>query len=302
MLWPLQSSLPALPSLSLCLSLCEFKALLCFLPPSHLQSKLLCLPSLLFHPLRKMLEKQKINRQQNQINGQSHGKQQKQRSCVCECVCVAAYHKMFNKTQLLHCPLPLSLSLFAPSIMLYMSHSGICPSQHWNGPKTLWKWFKIFLLTAAQNVFLPLSFFLSLTRTRTHSTRRKRSVRLLIIKQSLKRNSISVIRNETLRTQHWTGQQTSQTPLCSPPPPTLYFFYPSACCLWSFGKIFKAVWPKDANKSKWKKGCRTMCGMCRICFCKELCVCMSESVCGCVCVCVWKCENDWVWVGFACNL
>lgn len=144
--------------------------------------------------------------------------------CVSVCVCVWLL--------IIKCLIKHSCRT-APSIMLYMSHSGICPSQHWNGPKTLWKWFKIFLLTAAQNVFLlsqPLLLPSSNSHTHTRRRRRsrKRSVRLLIIKQSLKRNSISVIRNETLRTQHWTGQQTNQAPPFAAPspsphlPPTLW--------------------------------------------------------------------------------
>lgn len=51
------------------------------------------------------------------------------------CVCVAAYHKMFNKTQLPHSTLPLSLSSSHPisTNILYMSHNGI-----WFKPTLKW--------------------------------------------------------------------------------------------------------------------------------------------------------------------
>lgn len=203
-----------------------------------LSSKQAALPAIPQQPLPlggKMLEKHKINRQQNQINGQPHGKQQKQlHVCVflSVCMCVAAYHKMFNKTQLPHSTLSLSLSSPFPishSLQTYYiwATTGFGSSQHWNGPKTLWKWFKIFLLTAAQNVFVPLSyaFFLSsFSCLSLLSFFYKEVFRLLIIKQSLKRNSISVIRSEPNTNLNWSANKPTRTllppaqPLLAPPP------------------------------------------------------------------------------------
>lgn len=163
----------ASPSLFLWLSLSVSVSLsLERLQSALLSSKQAALPAIPQQPLPlggKMLEKHIINRQQNQINGQPHGKQQKQlHVCVFLSVCVCVWPLIIkclikHSCRTAHCPYP--SPPLTPSLQTYYiwATTGFGSSQHWNGPKTLWKWFKIFLLTAAQNVFVPLSygFFLS---------------------------------------------------------------------------------------------------------------------------------------------
>lgn len=216
-------------------------------------------------------------------------------TCVWVFVCVAAYHKMFNKTQLPHCPLPFP----APQSCYIWATAGFAQANIEMGQKRCENDLKYFFWQRRKMFSCSLSLspppFLSLAHAHKKNKKKQKKKCEAInnkAKSKTKFNKRDSKRN-VVRTQHWTGQQTNQAPPLQPPPPSTCP-QPFGCCLWSFGKIFKAVWPKDANKSKWKKGCRTMCGMCRICFCKELCMCVSVCVCVCVCKSVKMIESELV--------
>lgn len=94
-------------------------------------------------------------------------------------------------------------------------------------------------MTAAENVFFPLSLSLSLFSGSLPFAMEKCEAINNKAKSKTKFNKRDSKRNVANPTRTRTGQQTNQPAACNPLP--VPFPSPAVCCLWSFGKIFKAV-------------------------------------------------------------